>query len=103
MTVYYNTLICIRIRIYFLNMKYFVLNTSSNDITNKRKTVTPGFCCCQTSSTAVWGSRIFKPMLHIQMQVQVLPVATEATLVCRYVVKYHGEYFDFACVQMAHT
>ena len=31
------------------------------------------------------------------MQVQELPVATAATLVCRYVVKYHGESFDFAC------
>jgi len=53
----------------------------------------------------VWltGSRIFSPVLHIQMQVQELPVATAATLVCRYVVKYHGESFDFACVQMAHT
>ena len=37
------------------------------------------------------------------MQVQVLPVATATTLVCRYVVKYHGESFDIACVQMAHT
>ena len=49
------------------------------------------------------GSRIFKPMLHVQMQVQVLPVAMAITLVCRYVVKYHGEWFDFACVQVIHT
>ena len=35
MTVYYNTLICIRIRTYFIKMKYFVLNTSSNDITKQ--------------------------------------------------------------------
>ena len=45
MTVYYNTLICIRIRIYFLKMKYFVLNTSINNDTKVRKTATPGFCC----------------------------------------------------------
>jgi hypothetical protein len=37
------------------------------------------------------------------MQVQVLPVAMATTLVCRYVVKYEGEWFDFASVQMAHT
>ena len=49
------------------------------------------------------GSGLFNPMLRVQMQVQELPVATAATLVCRYVVKYHGESFDFACVQMAHT
>ena len=50
----------------------------------------------------VWltGSGIFNPVLHVQMQVQVLPVATATTLVCRYMVKYHGECFDFACVQM---
>ena len=40
MTVYYNTLICIRIRLYFVNMKYFVLNTSSNNDTKLRKPVT---------------------------------------------------------------
>ena len=53
----------------------------------------------------VWltGSGIFNPMLHIQMQVQELPVAMATTLVCRYMVKYHGEWFDIACVQMAHT
>ena len=53
----------------------------------------------------VWltGSGIFNPMLRVQMQVQVLPVATATTLVCRYVVKYHGEWFDFACAQMVHT
>ena len=49
------------------------------------------------------GSGIFNPVLHVQMQVQVLPVATAATLVCRYVVKYHGEWFDIACAQMVHT
>ena len=39
-------------------------------------------------------------MLHVQMQVQVLPVATAITLVCKYVVKYHGEYNftkEFSC------
>ena len=46
LTVYYNKLICIRIRIYFLKMKYFVLNTSSHNITKLRKIVTSGFCCC---------------------------------------------------------
>ena len=53
----------------------------------------------------VWltGSGIFNPMLRVQMQVQVLPVATATMLVCRYMVKYHGECFDIACVQMAHT
>ena len=53
----------------------------------------------------VWltGSGIFNPMLRVQMQVQVLPVATATMLVCRYMVKCHGECFDFACVQMAHT
>ena len=55
----------------------------------------------------VWltGSGIFNPVLRVQMQVQVqvLPVATAIMLVCRYVVKYHGECFDIACVQMAHT
>ena len=47
----------------------------------------------------VWltGSGIFNPVLRIQIQVQVLPVATAATLVCRYMVKYHGECFD-CCV-----
>jgi hypothetical protein len=35
-------------------------------------------------------------MLRVQMQVQVLPVATAITLVCRYVVKYQGECFGFA-------
>ena len=56
-------------------------------------------------SSMVWltGSRIFNPMLRVQMQVQVLPVAMATMLVCRYVVKYHGEWFDIACVQMAHT
>ena len=56
-------------------------------------------------SSMAWltGSRIFNPMLRVQMQVQVLPVAMAATLVCRYMVKYHGECFDIACVQMAHT
>ena len=50
------------------------------------------------------GSRIFNSMLHIQMQVQVLPVASSITLVCRYVVRYHGcEWFDNACAQMVHT
>ena len=49
------------------------------------------------------GSGIFKPMLRVQMQVQVLPVATAITLVGRYVVRYHGEWFDFACVEMVHT
>ena len=49
------------------------------------------------------GSGIFNPVLRVQMQVQVLPVATATMLVCRYVVKYHGEWFDFACVQMVHT
>ena len=49
------------------------------------------------------GSGIFNPMLHIQMHVQELPVATATMLVCRCVVKYHGEWFDFACVQMVHT
>ena len=50
------------------------------------------------------GSGIFKPVLHIQMQVQVLPVATAITLVCRYVVSYHGcEWFDIAYVQVVHT
>ena len=34
-------------------------------------------------------------MLRVQMQVQVLPVATAITLVCRYMVRYHGEWFDF--------
>ena len=42
-------------------------------------------------------------MLQIQMQVQVLPVATAIILVCRYTVRYHGEWFDIACVQMVHT
>ena len=42
-------------------------------------------------------------MLRVQMQVQVLPVATAITLVGRYVVRYHGEWFDFACVEMVHT
>ena len=53
----------------------------------------------------VWltGNRIFNPMLGVQMQVQVLPVETATTLVCRYMVKYHGECFDIACAQMAHT
>ena len=53
----------------------------------------------------VWltGSGIFNPMLPVQMQVQVLPVATATTLVLKYVVKYHGEWFDITCVQMAHT
>ena len=53
----------------------------------------------------VWltGSGIFNPMLCVQMQVQVLPVATVIILVCRYVVRYHGECFDFACVQVVHT
>jgi hypothetical protein len=49
------------------------------------------------------GRGIFNPVLRIQMQVQVLPVVMAIMLVCRYVVKYHGECFDFACVQMAHT
>ena len=53
MTVYYNKLICIRIRLYFLKMKHFVLNTSSNNTAKLRKTVTPGFCCCYNSSTVV--------------------------------------------------
>ena len=56
-----------------------------------------------SSMGGLTGSGIFKPMLRVQMQVQVLPVATATTLVCRYMVKYHGECFDFACVQMAHT
>ena len=49
----------------------------------------------------VWltGSGIFIPVLRVQMQVQVLPVATAATLVCRYMVKYHGECFDIASIQ----
>ena len=53
----------------------------------------------------VWltGSGIFNPMLRVQMQVQVLPVAMATTLVCRYMVKYHGVWFDIACVQMVHT
>ena len=42
-------------------------------------------------------------MLRVQMQVQVLPVATAKMLVCGYMVKYHGECFDIACAQMAHT
>ena len=42
-------------------------------------------------------------MLHVQMQVQVLPVATAMTLLCIYMVRYHGEWFDFACVQVVHT
>jgi hypothetical protein len=42
-------------------------------------------------------------VLRIQMQVQVLPVAMATTLVCKYMVTYHGEWFDFAFVQMAHT
>ena len=46
MTVYYDKLICIRITLYFIKMKSFILNASSNDITIERKTVTPGFCCC---------------------------------------------------------
>ena len=48
-------------------------------------------------SSMVWltGSGIFNPVLCVQMQVQELPVATAATLVCRYVVKYHGECIDF--------
>ena len=37
-------------------------------------------------------------MLRVQLQVQVLPVATAIMLVCRYMVRYHGEWFDFACV-----
>ena len=49
------------------------------------------------------GSGIFNPVLRVQIQVQVLPVAMAAILVCRYVVKYHGECFDIACAQMAHT
>ena len=49
------------------------------------------------------GSRIFILMLCIQMQVQVLPVATLIMLVCRNVVRYHGEWFNIACVHMAHT
>ena len=49
------------------------------------------------------GSGIFNPVLHVQMQVQVLPVATATMLVCKYVVKYHRECFDFACVQVVHT
>ena len=44
------------------------------------------------------GSGIFNPMLCIQMQVQVLPVATAKVLECRNVVKYHGEWFDVAHV-----
>ena len=46
----------------------------------------------------VWltGSGIFNPVLRVQIQVQVLPVATVTTLVCRYEVKYHGEWFDIA-------
>ena len=53
----------------------------------------------------VWltGSGIFNPVLRIQMQVQVLPVATAITLVCRYMVRYHGERFNIACAQMVHT
>ena len=49
------------------------------------------------------GSGIFKPMLPVWMQVQVLPVATAIMLVCRYMVTYHGEWFDIACAQMVHT
>jgi hypothetical protein len=49
------------------------------------------------------GSGIFNPVLHVQMQVQVLPIATATTLVCRYMVKYHGEWFDIACVQTVNT
>ena len=37
------------------------------------------------------------------MQVQVLPVATAIMLVGRYVVRYHCEWFDIACVHMVHT
>ena len=33
------------------------------------------------------------------MQVHVLPVATAIMLVCRYVVRYHGEWFDIACLK----
>ena len=33
-------------------------------------------------------------MICVQMEVQVLPVDTAITLVCRYVVRYHGEWFD---------
>ena len=51
------------------------------------------------------GSGIFKPMLHVQMQVQVqvLPVATAIMLVCRYVVRYHGEWCKIAYVQTVNT
>ena len=49
------------------------------------------------------GSGIFKSMLRVQMQVQVLKLATGIMLVCRYVVRNHGELFDFACAQMVHT
>ena len=56
-------------------------------------------------SSMVWltGSGIFNPVLPVQMQVQVLPVATATMLVCGKMVKYHGVWFDIACVQMAHT
>ena len=56
-------------------------------------------------SSMVWltGSGIFNPMLHVQMQMQVLQVANAIMLVCTYVVKYHGESFDIACVHMVHT
>ena len=34
---------------------------------------------------------------------QEITVVTSMTLVCRYMVRYHGEWFDFACVQVVHT
>ena len=49
------------------------------------------------------GSKIFKPMLYMQMQVQALPVAMAIMLVYRYIVRYQVEWFDFACVQMVHS
>ena len=53
------------------------------------------------------GLGIFNPMLCIQIQVQVqvqeLPVGTAIMLVCKNVVRYHGEWFDIACVQMVDT
>ena len=42
-------------------MKYFVLDTSSNNDTKVRKTVTPGFCCraCLTTAEARSNSLSF--------------------------------------------